>query len=235
MDTLQEAINSARIYLKSEVERELSEVSQIVERLSRLKNNLFGIEESSKGGVAEKLAEVELRKAELEGIIKHSEKYRLLSMEILNWRDGNGWPKLAMFGLESKECALKVHCVPYGDGKSYFREVRPDYTPSVNFPAFEIFDDVFKKLAEDPDLVPGKEKSITMEFSGVIPEDVREKILAAKKEFKKIFIIAEARWQEKLELDKDPLVVGWDGANLWLIAAFYPTKFEHHVESEQTS
>src|SRR5260370_10825538 len=91
--------------------------------------------------------------------------------------------------------------------------------------------------------------SYTSTFRGVIPADVRKAIAEALPLFatnytgrakklaggkqSNIFIVAEASWATKTVIHKpDPLVVGWDGNRLRLIAHFDLTNLERYIKNE---
>jgi hypothetical protein len=77
--------------------------------------------------------------------------------------------------------------------------------------------------------------SITAQFSGLIPPEIKDQIEDARPLFKDIFIIAEPkRWKlnEPARIPADPLVVGWDGEGLYLIAEFDTTPVEETLMLE---
>lgn len=70
---------------------------------------------------------------------------------------------------------------------------------------------------------------ITAQFSGILPDRVREHILNVKDKFYKIYIVAEVpKWSVK-RINIDPLVVGRWGPNFWLIDKFDLTPAEKWV------
>ena len=71
-------------------------------------------------------------------------------------------------------------------------------------------------------------------FSGLIPEDVRNKIYALKSKVDQTYIITEADWDEKRVPDIDPLVIVRKGKHHWLVATFDLSPLEHVVASEYT-
>lgn len=90
---------------------------------------------------------------------------------------------------------------------------------------------------------------ITSTFQGVIPKTVREEIRTALPLFTtpgdssvqtrpNIFVVGEAQWVEGVEPQRpkvrhwDPLVVGWDGEDLWLISHFDLTDVERYMIEE---
>jgi hypothetical protein len=84
----------------------------------------------------------------------------------------------------------------------------------------------------------GREWFINARFEGVIPQSVRLTIQQAidSKHFQEVFILAEVpKWKMDVRLvpqpilHGDPLVVGWDGKNMRLIAAFDTTPLEQLI------
>lgn len=233
---LEEAVNLSRdVNLRNDVREELAEIEAKIKKLENLKASLFRLEENGRKEIEGEIKKLQLRKKELDGYGKYAQKYKLFSMEVFKLRDRNGWPRIAIFDLNSPICSLRMNCFKRDQsGENYFvSETIPEYghLPSQ---VFDLFDDVFEKLSKAEGLKPGLTESITTEFAGVIPDDVRKKIIAANKEFERVFIIAEANWQERLEPNKDPLVIGWDGANCWLVHSFNTTNWEERVKREFT-
>ncbi len=80
--------------------------------------------------------------------------------------------------------------------------------------------------------------SLTWEskFVGIIPDDTKAKIKAARADFadKTIYLLAEADWSEKyIEAPKvDPLVVGIKDGRMYLIDHFDLTTLEKYVMME---
>jgi len=76
------------------------------------------------------------------------------------------------------------------------------------------------------------ERDFVCRYTGLIPQPVKEKIQEAKEHFQEIYILTEvADW--KLERPKrDPLVVGFAGDSLWLIADYDTTPTEEYVKME---
>jgi hypothetical protein len=78
-------------------------------------------------------------------------------------------------------------------------------------------------------------KTIRATFAGLIPADVKREIQYAKGlgVFEEIFILAEVTdWKVEVSRQGDPLVVGFDGRNFWLIATFDTTTLERYVYDE---
>lgn len=76
--------------------------------------------------------------------------------------------------------------------------------------------------------------AIKVEFGGLIPTPVRERLITAQALFgpANIFLIFEAgEWQGKI-IKVDPIAAAWDGAQLRVIEVFDPTPLENLVADE---
>ncbi|HLD20760.1 MAG TPA: hypothetical protein VJB64_01545, partial [Patescibacteria group bacterium] len=67
-----------------------------------------------------------------------------------------------------------------------------------------------------------------------IPNEVRRLIVDVQKQFQDIRVLAEvSQWKtqefQRPRLDPDPLVIGWDGEEFFLLAAFDLTPLEAAV------
>lgn len=144
--------------------------------------------------------------------------------EVLRWRNADGFPTLAPFSVERETVAF---------ASSPSRWPEESVTPTLPVPFRGCYDDVFQKLREKR-ARRNVEVRASVTFTGVIPEDVRRTIARVRQSFKDIRVLAEVeRWQlEETELPAlrtDPLVIGYDGQECWLLAAFDITPLEEAV------
>ena len=150
-------------------------------------------------------------------------------MEALTWRDKNGFPRLAPFSLETPSFSI-ANVMERSWGRNLNHYVS---TPSLPRELKKLYDDVFKLIR-----VMSKEERKTVrlrtQFTGLIPQSVKDQIVETKPLFKQLFVVAEVK---KWALDKiapirraDPLLVGWDGYQLWLCASFDTTTTEKYIE-----
>ena len=86
-----------------------------------------------------------------------------------------------------------------------------------------------------------KERFISARFEGIIPNEIRNIIRSAQSSglFKEVFLLAEVpKWKKATRptpqpiAQGDPLVIGWDGINFRLIAAFDTTPIEQYIADE---
>ena len=114
----------------------------------------------------------------------------------------------------------------------YMAGYRADYDLKPNLPStvWARYEDVLTLLRARAQRSTGRlGHFISVKFTGIIPEDARERILEAQKHFDRIFIIAEPQNMaigKCSPLPRDPLVVGWDGVNMWYICEFDTTPIE---------
>lgn len=193
-----------------EITRQLALVDSTTSRL-------LGIEQSSRRGLQEHRLKLQQELARLRGRAVFGPRYPRLSLDPLTWRDKRGYPRL----------------VPFSPDDPMFR-IFPGYTtPSLPQPIRACYQDVM-------DLLEKKESrrdwdysyELSAEFSGLIPAPVRDTILAVRSEFENMFIVAEPKnWalSRAAKVDPDPLVVGWDGRDLWLVADFDTTTVEESM------
>lgn len=217
---LQEMVVSARSFSGDDIKStstELAEISSQIERGLVLRGRLLPIEKSARTGINQKLTVLEKKRTELEHHLKFGENYQLLNLEPLTWRNKSGLPKLCIFSLGLPTFRIAA------TKKSW------STTPKLPEALAHAYDDVIVKLQDTAK--EDEELWIEASFEGVIPSEVKDKIAFAHKKFKKIFLIAEPKGfavgKRALVIPKrDPLVVGWDGSQLWLIAAFDTTPVE---------
>jgi len=202
--------------------RHLALVSTQVERGSALLGNLLGIEEASKPRVENGLAVLKQEQVELQNRVNFGTRYHLLSMEPLTWRDKNGWPRLIVFSLDSPrfEIAVSGRRNDLDDRIRFRTKMFPELPEAIA----SCYEDVLKTLRQR---ASKRQKSVKLScrFEGLIPDDVKQKIAEARGSFKEMFLIAEPKGFEINETAivvprVDPLVVGFDGTKLWLIADF---------------
>lgn len=169
--------------------------------------------------------------------------YKRLSLEPLTWRNRNlqGYPVFALYTLSDPEMILRSsRAVGDNPGVAHGDWLAAPVSDLVPKPILDIY------RVHQQRLSAGR---ITSMFQGIIPKEVREDIEAAKPLFREkgdsynrekenIFIIGEADWVEGTEPSPpklrrvDPLVVGWDGRDLWLISVFNVTEVERYMIEE---
>jgi len=113
------------------------------------------------------------------------ERYPCLDIEVLGWRDGQGFPKLVPFSLTDPLFSLEA---------DYKNSRRPEWklrgsVAGLPRPMVSMYNDIFERFREE--LLESREynwvklwsKSITSRFSGVIPQWVRDNIKEASADF----------------------------------------------------
>lgn len=241
-NVIAEAAKLAEVPSKTELAKAGLFVKKIrveIEKARDSRRQLFGIEEFAKTDIDAKIERLEAKKKKYESINRY--KLPCVDMQIFGWRWKNGWPKLALIGLNSPTVSFKVQCRNVG-----YNTYTPFTSPAIPKPIFNLHRDVFETLKT---MAKRKRKTIILEtnFTGLIPQDTRKKIIQAKKAFKEVYIVAETsaeKWKIREKeatvikppppTNYDPLVVGWDGNNLWLVDQFDLTTLENYVKSEFT-
>jgi hypothetical protein len=243
MQTLQECLALAE-YPKmgdmGDIEEKIGLIDKKIVEAEVYRKTLFGFENLAINGIAQQVGELEKQKVKLRNQINYNGLPKL-SLEPLKWRDKNGWPRLALFGLESPVCSLRVE--GYWSDKWFRSEWKPYSKIYSGMPTelLQYYDDVKQKLY---DLCAQHKADVTLRcsYSGVFPLSTRHKIHDNMDKFKRLYLLTEATdWQvvmtEKpkptLEL-ADPLLVGWDGESLWLIDHFELTPIERLIAAEFT-
>lgn len=230
--------NPVNHILKLAAEQKFGEADEsthesVVEELARLRSamgRMLPIERQSAKYMESAERELLRRLAIADAGLKYS-KFKEFPMEALTWRSAKGFPRLALFSLNASRFELGVLRVNRRWSGASFRMVN---TPELPREIKKLYKDVFTTLKE---ISREKRKTIRLaaEFVGVLPEVVREHIVNTKPLFKQLFVVAEVKnWDVKLEPTvtrrTDPLLVGWDGYRMWLLASFDVTPTEKFVE-----
>lgn len=244
-NAIEEAVALAEHIPSTEIEQlseQLALVSAKMEHEEALLRSLLGVEETSKLILQTDLATLKSERSQLEKRITQLEKrntlgsrYLQLSMEPLKWRDKDGWPRLVVFSLDSPNFEIGTR------RRDKYSEWQKWIVPKLPKAITTSYKDVFETLQRD---VIDKYESTDLRyyeisseisccFEGLIPDDVKRKIVGARELglFENIFLIAEPKGFEINETTvvapkQDPLVVGFDGSQLWLIAEFDTTPVE---------
>lgn len=183
---------------------------------------------------------LETRISYLQGIVGNSfdQKYDRIDLGFLTRRRRQG-----LFGWQRSVPAFAVFD-PGGDGT--FRicgTEHGEYVSTEVFPEFpssdDLFDDVGHNIVRSRVFGNISKCRITCRFDGAIPQGAREMIKRAMDEFEgRVLLVTEApRWRIDLEVkrpppDPDPLVVGYDGDEAWLVGHFDLTDVEAAIKAE---
>ena len=160
--------------------------------------------------------------------------YPPFPMEALTWRNKAGFPRLAIFSLSSP--TMRIGTTSTFSSWSYRRGYQMTNQPVLTKDLKKLYKDVFDLTRE---MAKKSHKSVVLEatFTGLIPLEVKEHIEKVKSNFENIYLVADVpNWVVKkseptLTKSIDPLVMGFDGLEYWLIASFDPTSIEKYVES----
>lgn len=151
--------------------------------------------------------------------------FDLIDLTPLSWRSKEGFPQIAVFGLN--------------DPRAQFALRRPDFGSAVysTIPKLPVgYNEQYRDIEELLKDRRGDRVTLTARWSGVIPLEVKDQIEAVRGEFQEIYVWAEVpEWKLNVEVlprASDPLVVGFDGRESWLIAAFDLTPVEEYIKRE---
>lgn len=238
-----EAAKAAHVPSKKEMSHAKTiagKVAREIKSAQYTRKHLFGIEEHAKGELDLMIETLKAKKSKYDSLRKY--KLPCVDLEVFSWRWKNGYPKLAIIGLDSPKVSIEVRARRNYNGRNSYTGSSSPRLPDLVMARYK---DVVANLTEQAKV---RRKTIILEttFTGIIPSATREKILQAKKTFKEVYIVAEApadKWKIREEEAKeprrkpsppnyDPLVVGWDGSNLWLVDQFNLTSLENLVKSE---
>lgn len=240
-------LNSAKKLDKPTVARAqtaLVRVESAIQRGSQLLEGLLGIEASSKESLKKKLGELKLQKEEKEKVVAYAgNAYSMLSLKPLRWRDKAGRPKLVVYGLESPVFEIRVQAKmmnSWSERRTYSTIFQPQLPKVIA----DCYDDIVVGLRETA-VQDRRGLRLTCEFTALIPDDVKKKIVEAQGDFERIFIISEPgefkltkerRIAPKRQqaVNKDPIVAGYSKGVLWLIASFDTTSVEEAMLNTPT-
>ena len=159
--------------------------------------------------------------------------YPPFDLECLTWRNAEGYPLLATFGLDHPVFELSIMVNSWS---GYRKDWRPFPMP---MPIKMQYEDVFVLLRT---MAKEEHKSMRLRatFEGLIPLEVKEEIKAVKGQFKDFYIVAEVgKWELKksapIRQRVDPLLIGHQGDRFWLVAAFDTTPLEKYIEAYSVS
>lgn len=203
----------------------------VLANLEQLEANLLPVERGMMPMVISAKKQAVQRVKQFESLDKLNQ-YPVFNLEPLTWRDKNGLPRLAVFNTASPNFELAII------GDQNYGRIRwlQETNPELPIDMLECFKDILTKLKETAKK-NRKTLRLRAQYAGLIPPAIKKKILKATKEFQAIYIIAEIdQWDfEQIAIprpNKDPLVVGYDGINYWLIAAFNPTRLEELIKAK---
>jgi hypothetical protein len=204
------------------IQREIDEAAAAEKCLPEVLKGLLPVEEQAREKIETHVRGLTERAATLKPIIDLGTKYKQVSLEPLTWVGKDRLPLLVVFSLNEPRFVLR-------SWRSGELNVGRAQISSPELP--ESIINCYRPMLREMALGHGwgiGERTFTCSFSGVIPASVKANIAKARGDFgDNIFIIAEAgRWQKVTATREDPLVVGFDGHNLWLIDMFDVTPAE---------
>ncbi|MEK7473752.1 MAG: hypothetical protein AAB668_03450 [Patescibacteria group bacterium] len=177
-------------------------------------------------------------KREQQSLARELSGLKRVSVEPLTWRRKDGAPCLAVFHLDMPKLVLEWHD-DWRSGSWAERTrlkmewVSLDGSEKLDLKQGKKYSAIVKayfKVMRRCGVVDEVTR-LTATFEGVIPFEVREKIECYRPLFDDILIVAEPTSWKKHIPKPDPLIVGWDGREFWIIAAFDVTPVEQAMLS----
>lgn len=223
--------------------RPASVVKAEVDALEKRSVSLLGVEQVQADVIQDRIAE--LKQDLLASLFIESERQPppLLSPEILTWRHpkrikGVPVPRLAPISIDSPCCRFSASRL------TFVRTL--GYADNVPGPLSDYYADIQEGLARRVARLRTRAVELSWRFEGVIPDEIRERIVEHVDDFGEgeIILVADApletwRFRERrAELEArparllDPLVVGLKAGRLWLLDAFDPTPIERYAADE---
>jgi len=218
----QEAHSQSRASLRAELRKAKSLSNHYYGLLA---HKFYDIEGLSRDKIKDTRHKTLKRIEELEGLLRPTNVwYPPVSLDALRqFRTKEGWPSIAIFSLHFPTFEISVRKTAYG--------THAEFTPYLPPQLQDCFDDVVAHLRKHVMREQKRRAAVRLaaRFTGLIPPDVKVKIIKARRLFRDIYILAEPlHWslENVAQLPRDPLVVGWDGVGLSLIAKFDTTPLE---------
>ncbi len=234
-DPVHAAISMARktttALTPEEARTQLTKKRQEILKFESLRGDLLSIEHDSKSSLAEKIKVLQQDiKALCAQLTPLPATLPIFDLSCLTWRDERGFPRLVPFAIDSNKVAFGVKATRV----RWTGELRTrSYTiPSLPSVLGNLYNDVNATLRGMRKA--GKSIEIAAVFGGAIPDNVRDLIQGAKDVFEDLYIIAEVRDWKVTERNApalrsvkgDPILIGFDGENYRMIAAFDVTSVE---------
>lgn len=233
-EAIELALRSARMFTQEDVAKIGKKIASAKEKIIRAKRekcDLFGIEYEAHFEFCSTIQRLETTMTALKRKERLMSRYAELNFEPFKWRDEEGWPRFAIFALDSPDCEFRVGNYKWDSDEllNLGRDIKP-HLPELLESCYE---DVFK-LLETRVRKTRKVARLTARFRGLIPRETRKAIKETKKHLDSIYILAEVSgWKiEVVEPIRDPLVIGLAENRLWIIASFDTTPLEEYTKRE---
>lgn len=229
--TIEQALQHVRPVNPKLAQTSLTEVEPAIQRVIQLRNGLYPVESDAVGTIDQILTSLAQRQQQLAAIVNGEVAYPVFDPRPLSWRNKKGFPTLAPFSIYHPMLEFRV----VGRRKSWDIAYTRETTPDLPEPLICHYNDVFSTLEK---VAKQRESTVKLNarFKGIIPTSVKDEIATAQEHLNYIYVIAEVDdWQVDviaIPQIRDPLVIGFDGANWRLIATFDLTPVENYIYRE---
>lgn len=217
--------------------RELAKISLQTMSLGLLAEESLPIEENLRSSIKSIVDGLGKRKTDLMCLLAKAHKYRLLSLEPLKWMTDDGLPRLVVFNIKSPSFTITYYSDAHKDRR--WSSEKEEIIPRTIQSCYAGTGKAFHQMIENNLDKYRNGLNFTVRFNAAIPSHIRQEISVAQTVFQQIFIICELGKFEisaapKPRIETDPIVAGWDGKNLWLIAKFDTTPVEEAIANWPT-
>lgn len=219
------------------IRRVIREQRRALQHLRDTRASLLTVEGAASTEIKKKIQETESSiRAVASVLIPHPETLPLFDTSCFSWRDAQGLPRLVPFPLNHDTFTMRLRKVYNGTrwsthSRDYAFDVPTDFTRHYR-DVWKTMEKLYREMKD-----PSASVEIAAQFSGVIPDDVRDLIAGVgEHNFPELYVVAEVKgWAVRKfksrtaparTVQADPLLVGWDGRAWRLIATFDVTDIE---------
>lgn len=213
----------------------LDEINEKIEKAVHVRNVMYGFEEDAREELQRHIFSLQRQVLSLEN--GRSAYRKFANLDFFKWRDKQGFPKIVLFSTHSPKFSMEA--------RSSSKHIHFNcWVPPRIEKLYEDVAEMLRAKANQRRWFRDKIVTLKCSYSGVIPEETRQNIQRAKKVFENyhqcLFILAEGvnfsieEEEVPIPVTGDPLVVGWDGADLWLIDRFDLSSIERLIATEFT-
>lgn len=215
----------------AQAKERLVTLEKVVQRIRSDKDNLLPIEVAAAPLLDESIDKIMDEYLAMKSIANSNLKYDIFDLQPLTWRNTHGFPQLVPFNLYNPNFHMTVTF--RWDASKLARAIEPNLPQELA----GYYDDVFERLDQRARRNQAT-ISLTTQFKGMLPEDVKAKIAEADGKLRYLHMVAEVEnWgvrETAVPRPGDPLVIGYDGACWRLVADFDLTDLEKSIKDRYT-
>lgn len=208
-------------------------VTKQIKKAENLSGNLYIFESAAKEKIIHiltalrnNLQALNKEKEQLDFRLRTSKQFRHLSLDLLTWRDTEGFPRFVIFNINELHFGISVS----------FSQLK--IFPNLPNDLKDCYKDV-EYFLNKASRKRGINAYLSYTFGGLIPRSVKNTIRDSHFSYDNIFILAETTncsFTETISLSENKmLIVGYSPLSpesLWLITQFYPMSVEEAMNME---